>query len=88
MDDTEILTPHCGTVLSFFQHNDQTFVGKDLIELTGIKGVYPVLNSLVKKRLLQPAEPVMRPFTDKNGKVQIKEYKTYELTDRGREFKI
>lgn len=88
MDDTEILTPHCMTLLKFLQSNDKIYVGKDLIELTGIKGIYPVINSLVKRKLVQSAEPVMRPFTNKNGKTEMKEYKTYELTDFGRERKI
>ena len=41
------LTDNGKKVLSFMQSEDQTFVGKDMIEMTGINGIYPVLNSLI-----------------------------------------
>ena len=44
MDDKIILTDNGKKVLVFMQNHDSTLVGKDMIEMTGIKGIYPVLN--------------------------------------------
>jgi hypothetical protein len=83
-----ILTDNGNKLLLFLQRNDQVFVGKDLIELTGIKGIYPVLNSLIKHGLVQQCDAAVRDFTNKNGKTFPKEYKTYSLTDKGRAYEI
>lgn len=82
-----VLTDNGKRVLAYMQENDKVYVGKDLIELTGIKGIYPVLNSLVKHDLVEPSEPVVRDFTNSKGVTEPKEYKTYVLTDLGRNFK-
>ena len=82
------LTDNGKKVLSFMQSEDQTFVGKDMIEMTGINGIYPVLNSLIKKSLVEQGEPVVRPFTNNKGETKDKEYKTYHLTDAGRAFAL
>ena len=82
------LTDNGKKVLSFMQSKDQTFVGKDMIEMTGINGIYPVLNSLIKKGLVEQGEPVVRPFTNNKGETKDKEYKTYHLTDAGRAFAL
>lgn len=79
-----ILTPNCRVVLDYLYKNDQTFVGKDLIELTGIKGIYSALNSLCNKGLVEKQEPVVRDYVGKDGKVSQYEYKTYRITDDGR----
>lgn len=86
--DSIILTDNGNKLLDYLQRNDRVFVGKDLIDLTGIKGIYPVLNSLIKHGLVQPCEPEMRDFTNNNGKTFPKEYKTYSLTDKGRAYQI
>lgn len=86
--DTIVLTDNGKRVLEFMQAHDEVLVGKDMIEMTGIKGIYPVLNSLVKKGLVEPAEPIMRDFTNNKGVTAPKEYKTYCLTDAGRAFTI
>lgn len=70
------------------QNHDSTLVGKDMIDLTGIKGIYPVLNSLVRHGLIENAEPVTRDFTNQKGETKPKDYKTYRLTDFGRSFSI
>ena len=88
MDDKIILTDNGKKVLSYFQEHDETLVGKDMIELTGIKGIYPVLNSLVKHGLVEGAEPVTRDFTNNKGETKPKDYKTYRLTNFGRNFNI
>lgn len=82
-----ILTDNGKKLLTYMQENDQVYVGKDLIELTGIKGIYPVLNSLVKHDLVVQSDPVTRDFTNNKGVTEPKEYKTYVLTDLGRNFK-
>lgn len=86
--DEIILTDNGKKVLDYMQSNDQVFVGKDLIELTGIKGIYPVLNSLIKKGLIVHADPIVRDFTNNKGETAPKEYITYVLTDMGRNFEI
>ena len=55
---------------------------------TGIKGIYPVLNSLVNKGLVSRGEPETREFTNNKGETKPKDYKTYQLTDKGRNYII
>jgi len=86
--ETINLTDNGKVVLGYMQEHDQVFVGKDLIDLTGIKGIYPVLNSLVKKGLVEAGDPISRDFTNNKGETQLKEYKTYRLTDAGRAFEL
>ncbi len=83
-----ILTDNGKKVLQFMQDNDQVHVGKDLIELTGIKGIYPVLNSLIRNKLVEKSAKVIRNFTNSKGETRPKEYETYKLTDLGREFNL
>jgi len=59
-----------------------------MIEMTGITGIYPVLNSLIKHGLVEQGEPIVRPFTNNKGETKDKEYKTYRLTDAGRAFSL
>lgn len=86
--DEIILTDNGKVILAYMQEHDQVFVGKDLIEMTGVKGVYPVLTSLYKKGLVQYSEPITRNFTTNKGEVVLKDYKTYSLTDKGRNYII
>lgn len=86
--DQITLTDNGKRVLGFMQEHDEVMVGKDMIEMTGIKGIYPVLNSLIKKGLVEQSEPVVRDFTNNKGETKPKEYKTYVLTDAGRAFII
>lgn len=86
--DEIILTPNGKVLLSFLQSNDEVWVGKDLIDSTGIKGVYPVINSLIKKGLVVECESIQRNFTNIKGETKLKDYKTYSLTDKGRQFTL
>jgi hypothetical protein len=87
MADKKInLTDNGKVVLAYMQEHDETLVGKDMIDLTGIKGIYPVLNSLIKNGLVEAGAPITRNFTNIKGETQPKEYKTYQLTDAGRAF--
>lgn len=90
MNDLEsiILTDNGKVVLSYMQAHDQVLVGKDLIELTGVKGIYPVLESLKKKGLVTMGEPISRDFVNNKGETHLKEYKTYTLTDKGRNYQV
>ncbi len=86
--ETITLTDNGKRVLGFMQSHDEVWVGKDMIDMTGVKGIYPVLNSLVKHGLVEMADPVVRDFTNNKGETKPKEYKTYRLTDNGRAFII
>ena len=82
------LTDNGKKVLVFMQDHDSTLVGKDMIEMTGIKGIYPVLNSLIRHGLIESGEPVTRDFTNSKGDTKPKDYKTYRLTEFGRKFSV
>ena len=86
--DEIILTDKGKLLLKYIQSHYEVLVGKDLIDFTGIKGIYPVLRSLVSKKLVEECEPVTRDFTNIKGETKPKEYKTYRLTDFGRKFSI
>lgn len=86
--DEIILTDKGKLLLKYMQSHDEVLVGKDLIDFTGIKGIYPVLRSLISKKLVEECEPVTRNFTNIKGETKPKEYKTYRLTDFGRKFSI
>ena len=79
------LTDNCKIVLRFLQDNDKSWVGSDLAEETGVKGIHPVCNSLVKRGLVQKGSEE-REFTNKKGETGVKEYVTYSLTDAGRDY--
>ena len=82
------LTDNGKKVLSYMQAHDQLFVGKDMIDLIGIKGIYPVLNSLINNDLVEQGPSVTRDFTNIKGETKPKEYKTYKLTDAGRAYEV
>lgn len=88
MDEVIILTDNGEKVLKYMQSHDEILVGKEIGEATGVKGVYPVLQSLIKRNLVVMDAPVIRNFTNTKGIVLPKEYKTYKLTDKGRSFII
>ena len=88
MVDDIILTDNGKKVLAFMQKNDVVWVGKDMIDKTGIKGIYPVLNSLVRHGLVENAELVTRDFVNNKGESKPKDYKTYRLTEAGRTFVV
>lgn len=84
----KVLTDNGKRVLAFMQEHDEVLVGKDMIEMTGVAGIYPVLNSLIKRGLVMAGEPIVRDFTNNKGETKPKEYKTYCLTDAGRAYII
>lgn len=88
MNEEIILTDNGKVVLAFMQNNDQTLIGKEIGELTNIKGIYSVLTSLIRRELVCADQPVQKPFTNNKGVETMKEYKTYKLTEKGKQFKI
>lgn len=83
-----ILTDNAKTILAFMQANDKIHIGKELGEETQVKGVYLVLNSLIRRELVVAAQPIEQAFVNNKGVQTMKEYKTYILTQKGKEFKI
>lgn len=79
------LTDNCKTVLTFLQDHDEEWVGSELADACGVKGIHPVCNSLVKRGLVVKGS-VEREFTNKKGEMGIKPYVTYSLTDAGRDY--
>lgn len=83
-----ILTDNGKVVLAFMQNNEDIFVGKEIGETANVKGIYSVLNSLIKRGLVYADQPTLRPFENSKGVKTMKEYKTYRLTEKGKQFKI
>lgn len=81
------LTDNCKIALEFLQSNDQEWVGSDLAAASGVKGIHPVMNSLVKRGLVVKGTAT-RDFTSKAGVTMPKDYVTYSLTDAGRDYII
>lgn len=82
-----LLTDNGRKVLSFMKDSsEEIFVGKDLGDVLNIKGIYLVLLRLCKNGLVTSAEPIKREFTNSKGVIQLKEYKTYCLTECGKNF--
>lgn len=88
MKDKIILTDNGKRLLTYMQEHDQVWVGKDLVDLTNIKGIYPVLNSLIFNGLVIHSEPISRVFVNARGQKKNQEYKTYVLTELGRNYQI
>ena len=86
MDEQIILTDHGKKVLAFMQSHTNLFVGKDIGEACGVKGIYPVLNSLIIRGLVRKSEPIARDFVNNKGEKQQKEYQTYILTEKGQDY--
>ena len=86
-----VLTPNGMKVLEYFQSlegGNIQIVGKDLADILNIKGIYPVLNSLKMKGLINEVTSTARLFVNNKGVSQVKEYKTYSLTQKGKDFPI
>lgn len=81
------LTDNAKKALAFLQENDQEWIGADLGEAADVRGIHPVMNSLVRRGYVEKGSQV-RPFTNKKGETADKPYVTYMLTDAGRAVKI
>lgn len=83
------MTDNCKKALAFLREdgNDKTWVGSELSAASGIKGIFPVMNSLFKRGLVTKGT-VSKDFTNKAGVTAAKDYVTYTLTDAGRAYEI
>lgn len=93
-DDKIILTDKGKKVLTYLQDeanrsgSNLDMVGKDIGEATAIKGIYLVLDWLVRRGLVEHGTPVERPFTNNKGETKPKMYQTYRITQFGLLFNI
>ena len=71
-----------------FKNNQNIFIGKEISEKLNIYGIYPCLETLIRKKLIINFIPALLPFTNIYGEVKMKEYKTYSLTEKGMKFTI
>ena len=84
-----VLTDNGKRVLKFLQESDkEELVGKDIGDELSLKGIYPVLTSLINKNLVTKVGTVKRTVVNSKGKEVEKQYITYGLTDIGRSFVI
>lgn len=81
------LTDNSKMALGFLQEHDEEWIGSDLAEACGVRGIHPVMNSLFRRSLVVKGTAV-RPFTNKAGVTADKQYVTYALSDAGRDFII
>lgn len=89
MKGTSILTPGCKTVLEFLQENEREYwVGVDIAAKLGVKGIYSMLNSLIKKGYVINGDVEEREIIEKNGKRSVYPYVTYKLTQKGRDANV
>jgi DNA-binding MarR family transcriptional regulator len=88
MADKITLNPNQTLAFEYLQGQDTPVTGRVIAEATGLnpQGIHGVLNSLVKKGLVEKAEPVIMRFVDKNGLESDHSYVTYRLTAAGVEF--
>lgn len=86
------LTDNCKKVLKYMQEkskdNQNIFIGKEMSEKLNIYGIYPCLETLIRKKLIINFIPALLPFTNYRGEIKMKEYKTYSLTEKGKKFTI
>lgn len=83
-----LLTDNGIRMIQFLQSHDKVWVGKELGEALGIKGVYSVINSLTSNSLVEYVGTIDREFINNKGIKLIKSYKAYQLTNQGRLFEI
>lgn len=88
MEEKIVLSDNGKKLLAYMQQKDITVVGKDVADELQMKGVYPVFKSLISKGLIEHGEPVKRDFTNAKGVTRPREYKTYQLTQKGKVFNI
>lgn len=91
MDNKIILTDNGKLLLSFFQNNDLgiDWTAEELQMITDISWIRPAIDSLIRNGLIEEnSEATYKDFLTREGKLTIKAYKTYHLTDMGRSFII
>lgn len=88
MAEQIVLTEKSALALEFLQGQEAPLTGAQIAEATGLnpQGVHGVLNSLVKKGLVQKADSVTLPVINKEGNTEERTYVTYIVTPAGAEF--
>ena len=86
--DQITLTPKTALVLQFLQANAGGYFGDQIAEHVGLspRGIHGVLNSLVKKGLVEKAEAERTITVD--GAEVVRAYKVYSLTPAGEAFDV
>lgn len=87
MDRIE-LTDKAAIVLEFLQGQEEALTGAQIAEATELnpQGIHGVLNSLVKKGLVEKGDSVTMEVVNKKGLAEQRAYVTYMVTPAGSEF--
>ena len=82
MADRIELTEKSGLVLEFLQGQESPLTGAAIAEATNLnpQGIHGVLNSLVKKQLVEKADKVTMEVINKDGLKEQRSYVTYQVT--------
>jgi predicted transcriptional regulator len=82
------LTEKAGIVLEYLQTQEGPLTGAVIAEATNLnpRGIHGVLNSLVKKELVEKGDKVTMEVVNKDGLKEQRSYTTYLLTPAGAEF--
>lgn len=86
--ETIKLTEKAAIVLGFLQEQEAPLTGAQIAEATGLnpQGIHGVLNSLVKKTLVEKDERVTMEVVNKEGLKEQRSYVTYVVTAAGSDF--
>lgn len=82
------LTEKSAIVLEYLQGQEAPLTGKAIAEATDLnpRGIHGVLNSLVKKDLVEKADKVTMKVVNNKGLKEERSYVTYIVTPLGSEF--
>ena len=84
------LTEKSGIALEYLQAQSAPLTGAQIAEATGLnpKGVHGVLNSLVKKELVEKGDKVTMKVVNSKGLEEERSYVTYTVTPAGAELVV
>lgn len=84
------LTEKSGIVLEYLQANQEPLTGAQIAEATSLnpKGIHGVLNSLVKKELVEKGDKVTMKVLNSKGLEEERSYVTYTVTPAGLELTV
>jgi len=85
-----VLTEKSGIALEYLQSQSEPLTGAQIAEATGLnaKGVHGVLNSLVKKELIEKGDKVTMTVLNSKGLEEQRSYVTYSVTPKGAELVV
>lgn len=84
------LTEKSAVALEFLQGQPEALTGAAIAEATGLnpRGIHGVLNSLVKKELVEKGDSVTQAVVNKAGLTEERAYVTYRVTPAGADFVV